>query len=433
MKKRLFNRSFRPVALLLLIYTPFLKGQDTLFIEHSVSELYQKLTALSDTSDPADIVIYFRQPISHFNSEAGYFDQRVYLHHRGFDRPMVFNTEGYSAQKANIESLTRRLGANQIVAEHRYFGESVPDSSDWRYLNIRESAGDQHRIITVFRDIYRGKWITMGISKGGQTAMYHRRFYPDDVDATVCFVAPLNFSDREPRIDTFLKEVGGRKCRDRIFEFQQILLQRKDELLPLFLDYARKKDYTFSIGPETAYEYCVLEIPFAFWQWQKVTCAALPTVRTSLDTILKNFIEIASPYYFSDAGIRYYTPFFHQALNEIGYYAYDPEPFDGLIQAVSDPTFRFNAPDGTQPEFDSSVMYDIAEWLKNTGRRMIFIYGGYDPWGASAVDLGENPYCLKMVLPGGSHATRIEDFPPDQQTYIYDTLGDWLDMQISTP
>jgi hypothetical protein len=345
---------------------------------------------------------------------------------------MVFNTEGYAVGKAHIAQLTKILQANQIIAEHRYFGESVPDSMDWKYLNIREAAADHHRITGILKKYYPGKWITMGISKGGQTAMYHRRFYPGDADATVCYVAPLNFSYREPRIAEFLNRVGDADCRERIFTFQRRLLERKAELLPRFSSYGASKDYTFSIGPETAYEFCVLEVPFAFWQWQALRCEDLRADMPA-DTLFDKFVKIVSPYYFSDQGIAYYTPFFHQALNEIGYYDYDLSPFGNLITAVRNPTYLFNAPAGTTPDFDPAIMHDIADWIRKEGRRMLFIYGGNDPWGASAVDLGDNTECLKMVLPGGSHATRIPDFTAEDQAKIYATLSQWLTIEIKQP
>ena len=48
-------------------------------------------------------------------------------------------------------------------------------------------------------------WISAGFSKGGQTAMYYRRFYPNDVKGTICFDSPLNFQQQEERIDAFFQ------------------------------------------------------------------------------------------------------------------------------------------------------------------------------------------------------------------------------------
>ena len=420
------------IILLLLsgVLTTRLPAQDTLYVNNSTRELRQRLSAVPDTQAVTNLVIFLRQPVSHSDTTAGFFLQRIYLRHRGFDHPVVFDTEGYTINRGHTQELTRVLDANQLTAEHRYFGKSVPENIDWTHLNIREAAADHHRIIVLLKQLYSGKWITTGISKGGQTAMYHRRFYPDDVDATVCYVSPLNFSDREPRITAFLKKVGDADCRTRIRDLQFMLLKQRKKYLPMYREYAQQKKFTFSAGGGKAYEYSVLEIPFAFWQWQSVPCAELPDSTTPADSLFSQFIRISSPYYFSDQGIRYFTPFFYQALTEIGYYDYDLTPFDGLIRYVTDPSYQFNAPAGTDPKFNPAVMRDIADWIRTKGRHMLFIYGGSDPWGASAVDTGGNPDCLEMILPGGSHSTRIRNFPPEDQALIIKTLGGWLNMQI---
>ena len=40
------------------------------------------------------------------------------------------------------------------------------------------------------------------------TSVYHRRFYPDDVDATVAYVAPISFGAPDDRYIDFLANVG---------------------------------------------------------------------------------------------------------------------------------------------------------------------------------------------------------------------------------
>ena len=47
------------------------------------------------------------------------------------------------------------------------------------------------------RPIYGAAWISTGASKGGMTVMYHRRFYPADVDGTVAYVAPQDVVNSE--------------------------------------------------------------------------------------------------------------------------------------------------------------------------------------------------------------------------------------------
>jgi hypothetical protein len=77
-----------------------------------------------------------KQPLDHKNPEKGHFYQQVRITHHGFDRPTVMSTQGYQIflGKSEIEAM---LDANHLNIEHRFFGESVPDSLQWQYLTSR--------------------------------------------------------------------------------------------------------------------------------------------------------------------------------------------------------------------------------------------------------------------------------------------------------
>ena len=44
---------------------------------------------------------------------------------------------------------------------------------------------------------------------------------------------------------------------------------------------------------------------------------------------------------------------------------------------------------------------------------------------------GPETNALRMVNPGGHHATRIADFSPEDQAKIFQTLEAWLDMKVT--
>ena len=417
--------------ILLFYQTGFLYSQELVI---SSKNLLDKLKNLSQIQlDGIRLELRIKQPIDHNNPDAGYFEQMVYLLHKDFNKPVVLVTEGYAARPNATNELTNLLDANQIIVEHRYFGKSLPDPLDYQYLNIQQAAKDHHNIAKLFKQLYTGKWLATGISKGGQTAMYYKRFFPEDVDVTVCYVAPLNFSEEEPRVYSFLKNVGDEDCRTRIYNFQNLLLQKKSALMPLFREYSSEKKYTYDIGIEKAYEYGVLEYSFAFWQWQKEGCHKIPDDTDEIYRIFDHFIKVSSPHYFADSGIKLYLPFFHQALNEIGYYGYDLDLFKGLLNEVTDRKFTFCAPIGTTPEFNPQIMQDINTWIQNSGNNMIFIYGEYDPWSASAVKLNNQTNSLVMIKPKGSHSTRIRHFSDQDKETIYTNLEKWLDLKITHP
>ena len=102
-----------------------------------------------------------------------------------------------------------------------------------------------HAVTTAFKNIYPGKWIATGISKGGQTALLYRTFYPDDVDVSVPYVAPLCYGTEDGRHEPFLKKVSTDEDRKRITDFQLEILKRKAALLPLFEKYCTEQEYKF--------------------------------------------------------------------------------------------------------------------------------------------------------------------------------------------
>lgn len=406
-------------------------GPETQTLDDVSQNLLSRIESIHDVSiGEAVIEMTFTQPVDHDDHEGGAFEQRVILVHKGFDKPLVLWLEGYAGGNRREQELTKLLDANQLSIEHRYFGESVPDPLEWEHLTIEQAAADHHRIAQAFKPIYRGKWVSSGISKGGQTTMYHRRFHPEDVDASVCYVAPLNFLDEDPRFGPFFEQVGDESRRAELLRFQRLVLEKKDELLPLFHEHSKEKGFTYEIGAEAAFEYCALEYAFSYWQWNSGVTSEIPSDSASNEEIFAHLVDAVTPYYFADTGVSDLTPFFHQALTQIGYYSYDATPFAGLLTAVSEPTYGFCAPEGTAPVFDPEAMQDIHQWITTDGNNMVFIYGELDPWSASAVQMTGETNALKMVKEGGDHTTRIRSFGTEGQEQILDALREWLDIEI---
>ncbi len=129
--------------------------------------------------------LMIEQPIDHRNPDGETFAQRVYISHVDPEQPVVLITEGYDAKYYYTSEITAQLRCNQLMVEHRYFGKSKPDSINWDYLDTWQAASDHHRIVTMFKELYPEKWISTGISKGGQTVMYHSFYYPEDVDVRI--------------------------------------------------------------------------------------------------------------------------------------------------------------------------------------------------------------------------------------------------------
>ena len=169
-------------------------------------------------------MLSYTQPVDHRRPSAGTFQQRFTLLHKATDRPMVLHTSGYNVSIRVFRSEpTVLVDGNQISVEQRFFTPSRPEPADWSKLNIWQAATDHHRLVTALKPIYAAKWISTGASKGGMTSIYHRRYYPSDVDGTVAYVAPSDVLNREDSAyDRFFATVGTRRaarpspiCRSR--------------------------------------------------------------------------------------------------------------------------------------------------------------------------------------------------------------------------
>jgi len=368
------------------------------------------------------------QPVDHADPSAGTFTQRFLLSHRADDAPMVFETTGYGLFGNYVSELTGLLDANQILIGHRFFPGAVV--SDWRYLTIRQAADDQHVVRELLAPLYPGPWVNTGASKGGMASLYYRRFHPEDVAATVAYVAPVMPAPDDPRFAPFFETVGSADCRQKIEDFQRLALTRRTELMPLFRQHATDHGYVFSIVPaEEAFEYCVVEYRFAFWQYgREADCAAIPGPEAGDQEALDHLLDVSTSYYYSDDAFLYFQPLFYQAFTEIGYSPYVYDHLVDLLQAVPQPDYRAFAPRGVDLAFRPRVMRDVIPWLENHGERIAYIYGGIDPWSAAALEPAAGLDALKIVQPGANHTVRIRQL--DQKDRLIETLERWLDIDI---
>lgn len=402
--------------------------------------LEQKISAISaikeirplETSEFSEkYVTYFTQPLDHRHPEKGSFRQRVIVSHVGFDRPTVIVTEGYGAAYAlrsqYREELSKLLNANMIFVEYRYFLESTPEPKDWQYLTAENSADDLHAITTAFKNIYPGKWIATGISKGGQTTLLYRTFYPDDVDISVPYVAPLCYGVEDGRHEPFLYKVSTPENRKIIEDFQLEALKRKATLLPRFEKYCTEKNYSFRAPIEEIYDYSVLEYSFALWQWG-TPISSIPATTASDDEIFSHLLAISEPGYFTADSPN--ASFFVQAARELGYYGYDVQPFKQYlsIQSSEDYLHRLMLPEELKDmPFDKTLSKKITKFLKKQDPKMIFIYGQNDPWTAAGVTWLKNKKNIHVFIqPNGSHLARISTLPETEKAKVMELINGWL-------
>lgn len=379
-------------------------------------------------------VVKIKQPIDHKNPDKGEFTQRFVVSHVDFNSPVVLVTEGYGGAYAlnprYRDEISKKLNSNQVVVEHRYFLESTPKPCDWQYMTGENSANDLHNITTLLKTIYKDKWISTGISKGGQTTMIYRTFFPNDVDISVPYVGPICFDVEDGRHEPFIDKCGTKVDRDRILAYQREVLTRKAKLVPMLKTLAATNKWDFGkLSLEEVIDYCVLEYSFSMWQWGTKTSTIPDPILSTDKEIFDHLMKIAGAQYFSDKSIQ---SFFVQAATDLGYYGYDLKPFKGLLTIKSAKGYLhdlFLPAEAKNTKFNHSLHNNIYKFLGENDPKMIFIYGEFDPWTAAAPDdklfIGKQNM-VKYIKEGGSHSARIGSFPEDVQTEIWNKINNWL-------
>ncbi|MDX9782498.1 MAG: S28 family serine protease [Bacteroidales bacterium] len=413
--------------------------QPTLFKDIEPDSLMERVKKLPSVQDVKRLesphfkdkyVLYIEQPISHKDPSLGKFRQRVFVMHAGLDRPTVLVTEGYGASYAGNpnyrEEISKLFNTNIIFVEHRYFLESTPENKDWKHLTAENSAYDLHNITMRFREIYKKKWIATGISKGGQTALIYRAFFPDDVHITVPYVAPLCRGAEDGRHEPFIANFAGTpEQRAKILAFQREVLKRRSTLQPMFDALCAEKKYEFNLPLEEIYDYSVLEFSFALWQWGSNT-DEIPAPDADDKKVFDYWMKISSPDYFVKESPT--TSFFVQAAKELGYYGYDTKPFEGLLKVKSTKGYlaKLFLPQDQKFKFNKKLSRKLEKFVATTNSNMIFIYGEFDPWSAVMVSEPKSTNVVVVTDPAGSHRARISTLPQESRQRVISLLERWL-------
>lgn len=357
----------------------------------------------------------FTQPVDHADPDGQTFQQEVSLIVRDVGAtPLVVHTTGYDDYWLDYPvELTEMFAANQITIEHRYFGSSRPVPTDWSKLRIEQMAADEHHVIELLHQVFPGApFLASGESKGGMTAVFHRRFYPDDVAATIPYVAPLSFGAPDDRYTDFFTNIGGdanAACRQGVRAAATEMLQhRRAALVQAATSDAIAHDFAYTriaLGP--AVESAVLSLEWAFWQYHGVAaCKDVPPV-TADDATLYDFLEAVSPVEDSDdASIAEFEPYYYQADEQLGfpaggaayltpYLQYGDDAYAGLLSVPA-------------PAYDhGGAMTDIDEFVRTRGDQLLFVYGQWDPWSAGMYTVGDGRDAARYIEPDGTHGSTI--------------------------
>ncbi len=396
----------------------------------------------------------FEQPEDHGDPFSRTFEQRVKLVHVGFDAPVVLLTTGYSLGAYSSE-LNGLMASNQVEPEHRFFSSSRAEPANWDHATIEQAAKDSHRLVEALQWIYRGKWVNTGHSKGGMTAVFHRRFFPCDVTASVPYVTPISYSMEDPRYAQFAATIGGEKyrsCREGFWSIGREVVQRENEFAP-----SMSGSYATVGGKGNALRRGAMGFDWGFWQFYDPShpddgCPAYEAVMnnpSSREQLVRRTAAGALAY--SDEYLGYYHGLKHdmvvymfQAAFQLGTQGFYVEHLKDLGPLPTEHMEPYYLLPELRRAFDAEAMPDVQRWLANHGERFLFLYGAYDPWTGGAFDLGgggrdlgdiafelgDAKDSVKLMVEEGNHGAALSDLSAPSRAQALDLLHRWLGVPI---
>ncbi|MBU1011797.1 MAG: hypothetical protein KKG99_02225 [Bacteroidetes bacterium] len=375
------------------------------------------------------------QPVDHNNPTGATFTQRAYLSHVDESLPLVFAPSGMWCGPSSSQEIALLLNTNCLHVTHRYYINAKPNPIEWSYLTVKQSADDCHRIVELFKKIYKGKWISSGRGKSGLSALIHRRFYPGDVDATIAYSVPFYSGVKDTRYPEYIKNIGGTECYPKLSQVQQYILRHRSEMLGILDTYINSGSSTFSIDRDLLLELCTLDYPSFFWQYSGYDCSSIPdTTQKTASEIFNHFSDVVSISLYSDANLVYYAPAKYQAVSELGAPAFETIHFSDLLiridpYSTGNPNYELLVPPGVSYTFNPNAMNDIYSWLQSNGSKIVYIYGKNDPQSAGAIELANGLDALLIMQEGANSNITIADI--DDPEIVYNELERWLKFYIN--
>lgn len=394
------------------------------------------------TSDPGapagsrQFLLTITQPVDHFRPEGETFGQRALLTVRNEAAALVLHTTGYELFHY-FSDISAHFATNELELEHRFFEDSTPAGSplDYSTLNIMQSAWDSHRVVELLSPLFTGPWLNTGHSKGGMTALYHRRFFPCDVVATAPYVTPLSLGKQDQRYGPWLAQIGGpaySRCRQVAEELERGIIGGKARFASrLAGTYTRIRSRENALYALTG---------TALWGLFQRGRQADPTQgcpayepllgHPNFPTYVEQYSQYAEGYSDESLSQSELDGYSYQTQNELGspgvHRAHLLE-FGPIPELPDDGALIFG--NVKLPPFEARAMPDVQRWLSAEGEHFFFLYGGFDPWSAGQVDVGGARDTAKYMVPGASHGVSIKDMPEPEREQAYRRIEGWLGVQ----
>jgi hypothetical protein len=82
---------------------------------------------------------------------------------------------------------------------------------------------------------------------------------------------------------------------------------------------------------------------------------------------------------------------------------------------------------------DAAAMRDIDSFVKQSGHRLLFIYGQWDPWTGGPFELGAATDSLRLTVAQGTHSARLARLSEADRSTAFEKLAAWTGVTPALP
>jgi hypothetical protein len=205
-----------------------------------------------------------------------------------------------------------------------------------------------------------------------------------------------------------------------------MLENRRAAMLAFTQTEAAQMAYSYTriaIGP--AVESAIDSLEWSFWQYFGVgACSQVPPITATDDTMWSFLDQISPPADSDDAETALFDAYYVQAYQQLGY------PDGGaayltpyLMYADADYAGMFPT---LQPTYDGgTAMHDVDDFVEQSGDRLLFVYGQWDPWTGGEYTLGNATEALRLIQAQGTHNSELSQLAPADMQAAYADLAAW--------
>jgi hypothetical protein len=257
------------------------------------------------------------------------------------------------------------------------------------------------------------------------TAIFHRRFYPDDVAGTIAYVAPITLGREDHRYLEFFEQVASPSCRDQIHGVQRSALVRRSDIIALYQATHVEPEFGIIGGIAGAYESTVVHM-----EWQAASSTSCPVTGEVLsdEELLELLLTFGFGSGYTDEQLTSYGPYYYQVENQLSGGITPTDHLTDLLENAESGYFERLFPGVPKPSFDPMAMQGILDWIHEDAEQMIFVYGSRDPFTAARVGIDnsdESRDLHELLVSEGGHGSSLRHLPTGERELACFWITNW--------